>query len=351
VYEPTGEPSTIYDAQAVASSSFADPEHMLRFTYDTRGRTVKIEDPDLSGGGHTSSEYGDSGMVVSTTNARSEQTTFSYDAIARLIAIDSPPGEDDYAVEYRATESQRWKDSSSHYQRVYDYDAWGRLERSELSVVVEAGAFVGSWNGTYLTDYEYDLAGRMTRLVAPDSTDLRYEYEGAFLDRVCELTPGSIDCDDVDAVRYVDSVTYDDLGRRTHTVTGVGTRLFEYEGARSRLTRDRFDAPGPGYGFEQTFESFHGIGNLEVVRGNSSTGDVTIDADFSYDLRERLSSWTKDGIPHTYAYDDLGNMTVHGGEIQTFTHTDRPHAVTTARAGAVSYAYDDDGNVMLPRSS
>ena len=38
-------------------------------------------------------------------------------------------------------------------------------------------------------------------------------------------------------------------------------------------------------------------------------------------------------------------MTVHGGEVQTFVHADRPHAVATARGGAVSYAYDDDGNV------
>jgi hypothetical protein len=65
-------------------------------------------------------------------------------------------------------------------------------------------------------DFEYDVAGRLVEVVYPESTTVRYEYEGAYLERVCELGTAQ-DCSDSGAVAYVSDVTYDALGRRAET--------------------------------------------------------------------------------------------------------------------------------------
>jgi YD repeat-containing protein len=66
-YEATGEISTIYDAAATAGNAYADPDHYLRYSFDTLGRVVRIDDPD---GGMSETEYDDAGNVLATINGQ-----------------------------------------------------------------------------------------------------------------------------------------------------------------------------------------------------------------------------------------------------------------------------------------
>ncbi len=142
----------------MASSNFDDPNHRLVYSYDSLGHVVRIEDPDLDGTGYTSTTYSNAGNLSSTTNARGQVRSYSYDALDRLIGIEAPPGEDGYTVEYQPAIWQRWKDSSPAYERVRTYDGWGRVTQTQLSVM-EDGWTLG-WNGIYFMDFSYDLAGR-----------------------------------------------------------------------------------------------------------------------------------------------------------------------------------------------
>lgn len=339
-YEATGEVLSVYDARAVEQSSFNDANQRLRYAYDTLGRVVRIEDPDLEGTGFSTMAFNDAGLVASTTNARGELRIFAYNVLGRLEGVTTPIGQDDYSVTYRPTEFQREKDSSEAYERLRTYDGWGRVKQTKLSVVKIAGNF----SGKYLTDFEYDVAGRLAEVVHPDSTRVRYEYEGAYLKRVCDLGTAS-DCSDPSVVQYVSDVTYDTLGRRKVTMTAAGNRTFTYDGDQPRLLRDRFGEPSDPYWFELNYTDYDELGNVIAKTGSSLPGDIDLNESFEYDTRNRLDAWTKEGTVYDYDYDELGNLTLHGDNTQVYDDAARPHAIKKRMNGNADYAYDPDGNL------
>ena len=92
-YEATGEVDSIYDA--MAESPYDDPNHYMRYHYDTLGRIVQIDDPALSGSGHSTTTYDEFGNVETVTNARNQARTHAYDGLNSLTAIATPIGETD----------------------------------------------------------------------------------------------------------------------------------------------------------------------------------------------------------------------------------------------------------------
>ena len=73
---------------------------------------------------------------------------------------------------------------------------------------------------------------------------------------------------------------------------------------------------------------------------------------YAYDTRNRIEQWTKGGTQYDYAYDDLGNLTLHAGRVQRYDDPDRPQAITQRDLALPSpnpddytYTYDEDGNV------
>jgi len=348
-YQRTGEIQTIYDARAVASGTISDPNHRLSYAYDTLGRVVRIEDPDLAGLGYTRTTYSEAGTLAATMNARGQVRSFEHDILGRLTRIDAPPGEDDYRVEYRPTEWQRKRDFSAAYERLHSYDGWGRVAQTRLSVLEPDGpAYWGEgWSGIYYMDFAYDLAGRPVEVTYPESTKVRYEYEGAYLKRVCDLGTAA-DCSDAGVAEYVSNVGYDDLGRRSSTASDAGTRNFSYDGSLPRLAQDRFDAlsgpPSPFF-LELNYTAYDELGNLTQMTGSSQPGDIDLNQSFGYHRRNRLSSWTQQGTAYGYGYDDLGNLTQNAGSSQVFANPTRPHAIQSRASGSATYAHDADGNV------
>lgn len=251
VYERTGEVSTIYDAVAVATSSYGDPNHRLRYVYDTLGRVREIEDPDLEGTGKTTTGYDYAGNVLVTANARGQARTHSYDALNRLTAIVTPANEPNYLIQYQAGYRQPWRDINADYESRYAYDGFGRLAQRKLVVNGLPGT---PTSRTYFTDYEYDLLGRPTRIEHPaDGSVVGYEYIGGYLDRVCDLGSAAA-CGDSGTTDYVSSVQYDALGRRSVVSWSGGARTFNYHPANQRLSQDRFDGSGT-FWYQRRYEN------------------------------------------------------------------------------------------------
>ncbi|MFQ5426755.1 MAG: hypothetical protein ACE5EV_06720, partial [Gaiellales bacterium] len=348
-YEATGEVSAIYDAVAVYGGTYADPNHRLGYTFDTLGRVVQIDDPDLEGTGFTTTAYDPAGNVASVTNARGQTRSYSYDLLDRLTAIATPAGEDDYAVSYRTNERQPWQESSDFYVRTHSYDSLGRVAQERNSVYTNAVAAGVPIFVDYLTDTTYDLLGQVTEIQHPDDSSVTsYEYQGRYLQRVCDLG-GASDCGGIDAVRYIDSVGYDGLGRRTQVQWDGGTRAYSYDATTHHLAQDRFDANtgSSTYWFERNYTAYDELGNLKVVTGSSQPGDIDLNEAYDYDPRNRLASWTKEGTAYSYGYDKLGNLTTHANAPQAFDDPERPHGIQQrGPAGSeVFYSYDADGNV------
>jgi YD repeat-containing protein len=227
-HEASGELSTVYDA----TGSYWDPDHYLRYHYDTRGRVIRIEDPDLTGPSATQTAYDEAGNVSLTTNARGETRSYLYDAANRLILMTPSPGDEaSISVGYRPGEWQRGHELSGEYARLHVYDALGRSTRQSLRV----RGYVGWWE--LITDFDRDLLGRIRGIVHPDSTRIRHEYAGAYLERVCELEGAATRCGDAEAVSYVDGTDYDATGRVERVELPIGDRALGYELASLRSLR------------------------------------------------------------------------------------------------------------------
>jgi RHS repeat-associated protein len=158
----------------------------------------------------------------------------------------------------------------------------------------------------------------------------------------------------------VSGVDYDGLGRRTKVYMPPGDRSYEYASATQRLTKDRFEAgEASDYWIEHDYGVAHAgrdpLGNLVDVRGGTSVpGDPVFAATYSYDRRNRLSSWTPSGgATRHYSHDLLGNLVGYatataGAQNQAFGGANGPPcAVTssTASGSAVAYTFDADGNL------
>ncbi|HIK85696.1 MAG TPA: hypothetical protein EYG08_11340 [Myxococcales bacterium] len=348
-YEATGEVRAIFDPRA--GPSFDDPNHVFEYHYDTLGRVVQIDDPALAGSGHTQTSYSAYGNVRDSINARGQIRTHTYDVLNRLTGVTTPTGETDYVISYRPNERKPSGDSSADYQRTIRFDSLGRVEKEALAIRNASNRLQ-----SFHTDFTYDLLGRTTEIHYPakhfgifgwlDSV-VRFEYDGKFLEQVCELGWGSR-CDSAD-VNFVSSADFDALGRLSSLTLPTGTRSFEYTTDTHRLAKDEFISSA--YQYTRNYLTYDEVGNLTSVMGSESASEaLNMNEVYRYDARNRIEQWTKGGTQYDYGYDDLGNLTKHAGRIQRYDDTDRPQAITQRDLASTSpdlqdYTYDDDGNV------
>ena len=350
-YEATGEINTVYGTRA-ADSSFSDPNHYLRYHYDTLGRVLQIDDPALKGvASHSRTTYDVYGHIERTTNARLDERVHTYDELGRLRSITTPADETNYTVSYRPNEKQPSGDASDDYARTRTYDDLGRVRQENMAVRNAAGSLVH-----FYTDYTYDLLGRVTEVVHPakhydpgtgswQNTTVRYEYDGPFLDKVCDL--GSAANCDTATTEYVSAVGFDSLGRREALVFPGGTRTFDYN-AEHRLEQDHFQSIG-AYAYTRNYAGYDGIGNVESITGSESAAQaLDMNESYVYDQRNRIKQWTKESKDYAFDYDDLGNLILHADEAQDYGDSEQPHAIQSrgpSETPLARYEYDEDGNM------
>jgi len=346
VYAADGALTAIYDAMTQVYED--DPNHRLRYAYDTLGRVIQIDDPNA---GSSFTRYDIAGNVHESEDARGFIRIHEYDVLDRLVEVSVavPPGaaqEETVTLRYPAHQRQPESESTqTTYAQTYAYDTLGRL----------AGLHSG-WPPWLVSTYRYDLLGRVVEIESPVEMDglartTRYEYEGASLKRVCELS-GQTSCAEPGAQAYLEDVSYDALGRRTQLSLPGGDRTFAYDATTQRITRDDFSSTGSsGYWIQYRYENATGspaydeIGNILEIQGATSIPSApAFSATYGYDARNRLTSWSREGATQAlYEYDALGNLTQHAGVTQTYEGEDKPHAIRS-RPG-VSYDYDAAGNL------
>lgn len=358
-FAATGEISRIFDPVASSTSDFTVPgPHVLAYEHDSLGRPVVTDEPNA---GPVRSTYDAAGSLASVTNARGQTRTMSYDALGRLRFVKTPEGEADVQVLYPSghllMRSEMAVDFSGSrpfvaYANRFEYDALGRVRKKNT------GRF-----GAMATHYDWDNLGRPTRIRHPILDDgipstTVYEYEGAFVRRVCDAAAGSFDCDAPGSTDYVSWVDYDGLGRPASIQMPSGTRTIDYDAATLEQIGDRFESsPVGSYFVERTYQDPSGgsgyepSGQLRHLQMTSSLSDLDGSQAFEYDAQGRLASWTPNaatsgGPRFAYAYDPLGNLTTRMGEVLLHENGSAPHQVTHVDGDAFAYTYDADGNLV-----
>jgi hypothetical protein len=149
---------------------------------------------------------------------------------------------------------------------------------------------------------EYDLLGRLAYVRYGNGlgAGIRYEYEGAYLRRVCR---SDNECGNPGETQYLENVAYDALGRRSQMALPGGERVFDYPSPddpgydpaldTGRLLSDTFAGAG-GFTTDRHYTSYDPLGNVKAWEVTSAAEGLSADGSYTYDERNRLTSWTRD---------------------------------------------------------
>jgi RHS repeat-associated protein len=339
-YDGDGVISAIYDQVAVQSGNYTAASRRLKYVYDTLGEVRRIEDPD---GGTQTMAYNLLQKTTTWTNPRGETAVYFYDALDRLEEVHPPgyPGSGSpILIDYDpVTRARSAMSHGSAYTLEYDYDSLGRLARKTQN----AGGH------TMLMDYTYDLLDRPTVLHYPDDTRIRYEYAGALLRKVCEVSSAAGTCS-APVRDYLTHVDYDGAGRVEQLHTPPGVVHHQYNESTDRLERMWLAGTSPPL---LDLAYAHDLNGRATSVTDGSGASPSASATYDYDHRGRLTRHDLGGTDKYFKYDTLGNL--FGRDLPTPTSPANlgysaffPHRLTSVSAGVPSDGtrqHDLAGNV------
>jgi RHS repeat-associated protein len=308
------------------TASVSDAENNLTsYTYDGFDRLSKTNYPSTTKGSGTSS----------TTDY--EQLT--YDANSNVTSKRLRDGATiAFGIDNLNRVSSRTENGS--LSRQYGYNLFGQLTSaswagggSPETMSYDALGRLTSRAEPYTTlSYQYDAAGRRTRISWPDGLYINYNY-----DLSSEMTT-VVESGSTTLATY----GYDDLGRRTSLTRGNGTAsYYSYDGA-SRLTCLRLDLAGGGTldctptasGQDNSITFGYNPAGQITSRVNANTayawtGSVNVNRPYT---TNGLNQYTASGST-SLGYDGRGNLNASGSS--TFGYDTVNHLVSTNGAASV----------------
>ncbi len=328
------------------TASYANPS-TTSFGYDALNRaTQEIDAYGTAIQRATSTAYDAAGNVVQAYDALGYATTYSYDALDRLVNAQTPAGGTETTVYDAAGNVLAQVDELGHATS-YGYDALDRqVTMTNGDGFTTTFAYDAAGNEISLTDADkntttmaYDALGRQTTATDPLGHTATYVYDAA--GDVVSVT---------DRDSRLDTYAYDALGRQTGvtwkssggTVSDVQT--FTYDAAGNELT-----AANHGGAYTMAYDALGRETSVQEPYGQALT--------YGYDAADNQTSVQDSlGGVTTYVYDQLYRLTSvqFGGTGQTtlredLTYTARDEIATETRstnlagtqvAGTSSYAYD-----------
>ncbi|WP_198041351.1 LamG-like jellyroll fold domain-containing protein [Micromonospora chokoriensis] len=290
-YNSWGLPESQIEPSTTAFPSLAD--RTFTTSYDAAGRPKKQAMP---GGVNVTNTYDDLGRIKQISGAGAEvataDRTFDYDDAGRLTSLSVPSGTNTLSYDDRGLPLTI---TGPNDNASFSYTRDGRMaSRSDAA-------------GT--TNYTYDTAGRFKTATNPTTgINLTVGYNKVSL-------PATVTYGTNNNVR---TLTYDALHRlKTDTVkTSSGAQTL------GSIT----------YGYDN-----NGNETSKVTTGFSGAGSNT----YTYDLADRLETWTSGSTTTNYTYDDSGNRTKAGAKVFTYDARNQ----LTAQTGAGTYSYTARGTL------
>jgi RHS repeat-associated protein len=309
----------------------ANPGHVTR-TIPPRGNTGPTPDYSYA----TSLAYGAAGvaagLLLTTTGALGNTTTYAYDAVGRLTSTVDPLGNAAGGVAADHT----WS---------YTYDNEDRLRFAKAPPPISGAAQL-------MTEYRYDNVGNRTVVLDANGQVTKYLYdERNSLQEVDESPSAWGDPNATPSPLYRTAYAYDHLGNRTRLTRASGDATYEratdyvYDGLnrlRAETQYPSWPATTPTLVTAYSYDLNSNPASLVDPLGQTTS--------FGYDALDRLTSkGYSDGVtPNVaYTYDaHVNRLTMADGTGTTsyaYDELDRPTAVT-AVTQTVGYRYDLDGN-------
>jgi RHS repeat-associated protein len=374
------------------------------FEYDGLNRLVIVTEnyrpgfePDQETDINTTYEYDGIGNKLTTIDGQSNETTFGFDEIYRLISKGDPLG-NTTSYTYNAAGNQIGLVDAEEFTTLLEYDDLHRLTGinypdpdADVSYVINgSGSLVSMIDGVGTTswaydsldrpisitdpfgrtvEYLYDAVGNRTSMIYPDGNRVDYQFDpGNRLRKVIDWdlnvttynynranqiasavlpngVTSSYSYDAAGNLSYVSHVTdegplatyeytYDAVGNRTKLIESI-LQPDETPGWAYKVYLPNIFSPGDGSG-EDVFW------NPPAIVGSTPTATIT----YEYDPLNRLiSSDYNTGEFFHYTYDPLGNRlsqeTLAG--IDSYLYDD---ASRISEVNGISYDWDSKGNLL-----
>ena len=284
----------------------------LSYQYNDNGQLLSMTAED---GTTTGYEYDEVGRVIKAIYSDGQQTSYSYDLIGRRLAMTDGSG-----------------------TTRYTNDALNRLTE-----VIDA-------RGNNIR-YEWDQMNNRTRVIYPDNSSVRYGYD--VLGRVTEVR---------DASSGLTTYSYDANSRMIEKrLPNTGASKYEYD-ALGQLNRLTHYSTG-GEALEQLSYTYNEVGNMlqETRQARGSDEDRSQEgaheleqSDYVYDaLNQLIEVQARNGATTSYQYDEVGNRLTKSSvessmtTVETYTY-DLANKLTSWTNGEQSknYTYDQRGNLL-----
>ena len=290
----------------------------ISFTYDSLGRQIGLNDPDL---GVWTYEYNSNGKLKSQTDARGVVTTYKYDALDRAIEI-GYQNDSNITFEYdHETIGELTKVTSGITEKSYTYDERFRITSETITV-----------DGIdYTTSYVYDSMDRIVQKTLPTGEIVRFVYNNQSL---LSSIPG-----------VIDHISYNSMNLMTQKkfANGVSTDL-TYDGWSMRLAN--IYTPG----LQDIKYSFDEKGNVIGITDNISSENQY----FFYDDLDRLLLTSSENYTQSFAYNSHGSILAHrskdkitGDEVVFgFEYGNGAGIHAPTRVGDTELFYDANGNLI-----
>jgi RHS repeat-associated protein len=350
------------------------------YDYDFRGRQTTVDDPDK---GETTLSYNEVGDLTTTTDARGEKLAYVYDGLGRRTAVhdDTPTGAKHTAWTYdnvakgQQDSAIRYVGTAAYTDEVTGYDDGYRPTGRTVTIPTTETGLAGEYAYTYTYNIDGSLAtAKLPAVGGLPSEKLLYGYDDVTGRPNTLRTNASSTGDDTFIINGTSYTRYGELaviGHRHDDGKVLDTGRYYEEGTRrlSRILTTRETNPSLVSDVNYTRDPAGNVTQVSDVAVNDTQC-------FRYDhLSRLLQAWTPTsqncadnptqaslGGPGPYwqsfTYDDVGNR-LTATERSTSTTTARtytypsagaaqPHAPTSVKVGATTYAYDYDesGNTL-----
>ena len=316
-YEYIYNTSYEYDSNDNLIKITDDKGNEFKFDYDSLGRKIKLDDPDL-GIWHYS--YDVNGNLITQNDSKGNEITLSYDALNRIINKTSEHVNTSFSYDsqYDGTLSNVTTKitnlTSENIAYKYTYDDRLRITKEEILLN-------GSWIETGIS---YDSMDRIVEKRLP-SDDLEYFYN----------KQGKIK----EIMYYLGDSKYNSFGSLTNRSYGsyIINSVFTYSSATNRIKQIKTDN-----GLQQLDYSYDDVGNVVSINDTVNSRSYHM----SYDGLDRLINTTINNDIYQYEYDSIGNIKriVRGADAKRLIYDNLPHTpseVIDTDAGSGAYYASD----------
>jgi RHS repeat-associated protein len=340
------EETTTYDTLNRVSTIADGQGNLATNEYDGFGRRIKLRYPSPTSPGQSSTTdyeqltFDAAGNVTNVRLRDGNNIAFTYDNLGRVVFKDLPGSEPDVTNVYdnlgRLTGTSETGDSVAL--------SWDALGRQTASTSVVDGTSLGY-------AFQYDSAGRRTRLTYPDGVYLTYDFDvlgrtSAIRDSggVAQVSFGYDSAGRRNSLAYANGVatsyTYDPIGRLatlSHDFAGTNedvTFSYSYNAASQITSRT---ASNNLYAFNGTFMPGNGTSAVNGLNqySNFAGGAVT------YDARGNLTS--EGG--RTFAYDSQNRLVSYNGSTLPFRYDAAGRLLSIGTGSQITFDYEGSQNV------